>query len=364
MPFVTLTEVKVGLLVLLALVLLLVLTFSIGNFQDFFSHTVLVSITIPSVVGLDNFSPVTYSGVRIGTVTRIRYDESLERAVIEAKIDIDSPVSIDSKAHFTSAGLLSPLFVEISGGSKEKRLRDLLRTGVLDPQNIYLDAEPYLSFGEIFSVAGNIKGVLKKVEDLLDGVGGLPPEIAGFITEVSRETQHILRELDGTLVEGRPRVITTIDQMNGLIRSASEQAIPALENLRKGSASIPGLMGDTRQKLSAVLNKTAGLIDSVSPDLDTITDESLLLIQDLRQQVESLHTAVLQLTNHIDSMVVDNQEDIHRIVSHLERTSANLNEISNEIKKNPWRLFWKSEEKLPPGHVSPKWNPVLENPSK
>lgn len=360
MSLVTKSEVKVGAMVLLSLALLLALTLSIGNFREYFAKTLTIYITIPSVVGLDKFSPVTYSGVRIGTVTNIWYDEQLDKAIIEAKIGSDSPVSIDSKVRFTSAGLLSPLFVEISEGSKEKRLRDLLAKGEIERNKIYLEADPYLSFGEIFAVAGDVKGVLKQVETILSGISELPDDIAGFVSEASREIVMILSKTDRILEEGQPRIITALDRVNGLVAGASSEMIPTLRDIRQGAAGVPTFVTDTHKKLNKVMDNTAGLIDTVSPEIAQLSQEAVLLIQDLRNRVQTLQDSIVKMMGDVDGLVVDNREDIGRIVTHLERTAANLNEITNELKKNPWRIIWKTEEKLPPGRVSPQWNPIQD----
>ncbi len=117
MTAVSMSEVKVGLMVLLSIALIVALTMSLGNYREFFTDTATIHITIPSVVGLEPYAQVTYSGVRVGTVTDVRFDEDRNLAVIDAKIDLNSAVSIDSEVSFASAGLLSPLFIEISGGS-------------------------------------------------------------------------------------------------------------------------------------------------------------------------------------------------------------------------------------------------------
>lgn len=358
MAFVSQSEVKVGVLVLLSVALTLALTLSVGNFKEYFSNTILISITVPSVVGLENFSPVTYSGVRIGTVTRIRFDEILDKAVIEAKINYDSPVSIDSKVRFTSAGLLSPLFVEISEGSSNKRIRDLVLKGEIERDKIILEADPYLSFGEIFAVAGDAKTALKQLESILLGASGIPKDIAGFINAVSQDVKVILSEIDYLLEQGSPKVFRALDRVDGLITGASEQVIPGLRDIRKTTAYLPSFVTDTQRDLKRLMNKTGGLIDTVSPEVVKLSGEGVQLLQDLRKRVRELQSSVSVVLEDADSLIVDNREDINRIVAHLEQTAANLNEITNELKKNPWRIIWKTDEKQPPGRVSPQWNPI------
>lgn len=358
MSLVSLSEVKVGALVLLSVALLLVLTLSIGNFRDFFANNLTIYITVPSVNGLDNFSPVTYSGVRIGTVTKKWFDETLDKAVIEARIDYDSPVSIDSKVQFTSAGLLAPLYVDISAGSKEKRLRTLIQKGEIDRNKIYLDATPYVSFGEIFAVASDLKGVLKQVETILNGVGELPADLAGFVRNASQDITEILNEMNGLLTEGRPLAVSALDRMNGLVLSVSNETTPALRDIRKGAADIPSLVTDTHQKMTRVMDKANGMIETASPAIVQLSNEAIALIQNMQNQVQTLQSTASKMLNDADGLITGNREEIGRIMAHLERTASNLNEISNEIKKNPWRIFWKTNEKLPPGRVSPQWNPI------
>jgi len=360
MAVVTMSEMKVGIFVLLALGLFLVAIMSVGNFQEYFSQTVTIHITIPSIDGLEKYSPVTYSGVRIGTVKNYRWDDDRQTVVIDAQVEIDSSVSLDSKVRFTSASLLSPLFISISGGSKSKRIRELIKNGAINEQDIYLEAEPYLSIGEIFALAGDVKNVLQKVEGVLGEIDKPLLAISDFVDDASKNVNLIMHEIDGMISDGHPRINQLLDNSNNMITSASGEIIPTLRDIRNGARGVPRLVSNTQKKLHDVLDKTSGLIESVSPVLDEISDEAIVLIKNINKRIETIQSSIVRLTNDVDSVVVNNREDIDRIVAHLETTATNLNEISTELSKNPWRMIWKTEEKMTPNRVSPKWNPIMD----
>ncbi len=360
MALVSLSEMKVGVFVVLALVLFLVAILSVGNFQEYFSRTVTIHITIPSIDGLEKYSPVTYSGVRIGTVKDYQWDEERQTVVIDAQVDIDSSVSLDSKVNFTSASLLSPLFISISGGSKTKRIRDLIKNGAIDTKDIYLEAEPYLSIGAIFALAGDVKNVLQKVEGVLGEIDKPLMAISDFIDDASKNVNIIMHDVDGMISDGHPRINQLLDNSNNMITSASGEIIPTLQDIRKGAKGVAPLVSNTQKQLHDVLNKTSGLIESISPELDELSDEAIVLIKSINKRIETIQSSIVRLTNDVDSVVVNNREDIDRIVAHLETTAANLNEISTELSKNPWRMIWKTEEKMAPPRVSPKWNPIMD----
>lgn len=371
MAFVTYSELKIGLLVLLCFVLVMVMTIAVGDIDSVFRRKTILHIMIPSVVGLELYSQVTYSGVRIGKVNRIDYDEQLDRVVLSAQVDFNSPVATDSEVQITSAGLLSPPFVEIKGGSPEKRIKTLVESGQLDgSQPVQLTAKPYLALGEIISVVGNsveqiqgvagdLKGVLSKVERVLDTLHGPIEEIAGLVDHVSGEFVVTVAEVKDLIFELRPKIRDAIDQMNGLIQNASQGVIASLNNIKQGTERFPVLMADAQKGIGELLHNANGLIQSVSPEIKTIAGDIQTVLRDVRSRLEQIETSLTTFIHDIDHVVVDNRTDIDQLIANLKETSEHLNDLSQQLSKNPWRIVWKTESRQEPHRVSPDWDPFM-----
>lgn len=358
MAAVTLSEVKVGILVILAVLLVVVLTMSLGNFQTMFADSVTVNVRVPSVVGIELHAPVTYAGVRFGSVTKKRYDYENNTPVIELTLDYNSPVSMDSKVEFTSAGLLSPLFIEISGGSNEQRLSTLIDEGKLDPDNIYINGTPYTSIGEFFALASDVKIVLAKVNETLDGIQEPLSKASGIVDNLSGELKVIASEVRDLMKEARPRFRNVLDQSSELIVSASGEVVPALRNLRDASGDISPLVNNVGDKMNEALTQANQLIASISPDAAASVREMRLLMEGLQSRLGEIQNKASTLLDDVDQAIVENRAEIDSMLANLNQTSIHLNELSAQLNKDPWRVVWKSEGKQSPARVSPKWDPL------
>lgn len=353
------TEIKVGLIVLLSLVLLVTLTLAAGNFGDLFADKIRVEIAIPSVVGLEVYAPVTYSGVRIGRVMDIRYDGEANMAVIEAEIERDSPVALDSECRFTSAGLLSSLFIEISGGSPEKRLARLLRIGEIEEGNITLEAAPYLSVGELFALAGDVKTTLGKVEEVLDNLNGPIRSAGDLIQDVSGEIKTLLAGVRGLVDRGGGKIELALDNANGFVAAASAEAIPALANVRRTAERLPGAIGRAEEKIGRLLEDADGMIAAASPEIILLAATLRETAEDFRGQAARLEEKLSAALDGAGGLIEENRQDIRVMAGHLARTSRRLDDLMDQLARHPWRALWKTEESRRPPRVSPEWKPDL-----
>lgn len=114
----------------------------------------------------------------------------------------------------------------------------------------------------------------------------------------------------------------------------------------KAYVTALGLMGEKYIEMTAGSKGQAFL----KPD-STIVGEDPMRMEDMMDigkriadEVETTLGNIRKLTNHLDEMVVDNRTNIDGIVGNLERTTANFEEFSDDIKRNPWKLMSKAKE--------------------
>ncbi|RJP31088.1 MAG: MCE family protein [Candidatus Omnitrophota bacterium] len=370
MAVVSASEVKVGIMVVLAITLLVALTISVGDLQNLFSDAITIHIVTDKIAGLEPYAPVTFSGVRIGTVSDIRFDEELGKVVIDAAIDRNSPVATDSEIQFTAAGLLSPLYIDITGGSSDRKIKKLLKKGssisdatnqpILSAEAIYIPAKTYYSFGDVMAMSGRITAALDKVEANLDALYPTLHQLGGFIENVSREADVILKEIDQLAVAASPKFLSILNHANTMIQDASAQMIPALQNVRVGAERIPALISQTGNGVTGLIDKTGGLIDAVSPEVSHTAETLRATLLDVKERMAVIEKNLSTLLTDVDQLVVDNREELDHMIRFLEQTSANLNDLSGQLAKNPWRILWKTEERKIPLRESPEWKPFKE----
>ena len=120
-------EVKAGLFVFIALVLLAVMVFSISDFYTVQAqHTYPVRIRFNFVNGVAIGSPVRLSGVKVGEVRSVRVyrDEANQRTRVEigVRISKDAVLEEDSVAYINTLGFLGEKYVEITPGTPGARV--------------------------------------------------------------------------------------------------------------------------------------------------------------------------------------------------------------------------------------------------
>lgn len=69
-----------------------------------------------------------------------------------------------------------------------------------------------------------------------------------------------------------------------------------------------------------------------------ITDQINVLLTDIRSLTNDLRS----VAGNVDGILLDNRQNVHNIVLYLEGITKNFDEMSLELKKNPWKLLYKS----------------------
>ncbi|MCM8774871.1 MAG: MlaD family protein [Candidatus Omnitrophica bacterium] len=109
-------EVKSGILITVALVILFVLTFIVGNFAR--GPVSVYRVQFGYVCGLKKDAPVFYAGSDVGRVEKIEILRGPARPVlVTIRIPRDIPLRKDSQAVIDTLGLLGEKFVEVTPGT-------------------------------------------------------------------------------------------------------------------------------------------------------------------------------------------------------------------------------------------------------
>lgn len=100
-----------------------------------------------------------------------------------------------------------------------------------------------------------------------------------------------------------------------------------------------GLMGEKYIQISSLVGG-----DFIKPET-TVNGNDYTDFDALTKQVQDISSEVKKLTTTLNSAVDNNKESINQIVKNLETTSKNFEEFSEDIKKHPWKLLFKSKDK-------------------
>lgn len=119
-------EVKVGLFVFIAFVLLSVVVFSVSDFYTTQAqYTYLLRVRFKFVNGVEIGAPVRLSGVKVGEVRSVRVyrDEATQRSLAEVGVRIsrDALVEEDATIHVNTLGFLGERYIEMVPGTPGAR---------------------------------------------------------------------------------------------------------------------------------------------------------------------------------------------------------------------------------------------------
>ena len=120
-------EIKVGLFVFIAFVLLAVMVFSISDFYTSQAqYTYPLRVRFNFVNGIDSGAPVRVAGVKVGEVRSVGVyrDESTQKVQVElgVRLSRDAVLEEDSLAYINTLGLLGEKYLEIVPGTPGKRV--------------------------------------------------------------------------------------------------------------------------------------------------------------------------------------------------------------------------------------------------
>lgn len=119
------TDFWVGLFVLLGLVALAFLALRAGNLSSFsLAKTYEVSAKFDNVGGLKPRAPIKASGVVVGRVRAISFDNIDFKAVVSIDMDEQYQFPADTSASILTSGLLGEQYIGLTAGGDDKNLQN------------------------------------------------------------------------------------------------------------------------------------------------------------------------------------------------------------------------------------------------
>ena len=208
-----LTEIKVGIFVVVILLLFGIGVFVIGSHQKYFQRQYTLWASFSNIQGLIVGAPVHLAGLTVGRVNAIIFPEDPRDKTIKVELKIKKGVQKrireDSIASIQTMGLLGDKYVEISLGSPEKNiLQDGDRITSAHPFDLLAYASKLeeaidvintilIDVREISSQVRGGKGLLHAI--LYDPAGG---ELVKDLSSAAKSTNNIVKKVErgeGTL---------------------------------------------------------------------------------------------------------------------------------------------------------------------
>jgi phospholipid/cholesterol/gamma-HCH transport system substrate-binding protein len=331
------TEVRVGLLVLAAIVLLGGFVFVLGGVRLEGGRTIYVDFDNPGNVKPG--APVAVGGIRIGSVEEVEYrgnrldPETNTRALIRMRLSIQDDVADtiheDALFYVTALSVLGEQMIAVDPGTVE---RPVLPEGSvvrgIDPPR--LDLALALGYELLEAIVEVLRENREELKDLLGNLAG------------------IVRALHEILVDHRE----SIDRMVVNIERATEDAA-GLASSARGVVEGPEVrrivdnldrtLVQVARDIGPILEETRGAVTSANETLDAIGPEE-------RERIQGAIADAAELAERANSTVAEAQEIVHHVregqgtIGALvmdEEIYDDLQEMLRDLKHNPWKFFWR-----------------------
>lgn len=330
------SAVKVGLVLLFALVVIALGVFLIGDQNNLFKRKNDYYILFDSASGLKPGNPVQLNGVDVGTIKKVILPRDPVKEHIQVWISVDrsygdrirgpqTPMPAgkagetpQSKARIKTLGLLGDKYIEISSGGTEYP--------VIPSDGQIPAAEPT-----------NVDALVASGEDVMDNVVEISHSLSNILNRLERG-EGLLGELTTDSASGR--------QIKASLLGAADSLQRVANKIETGQGPLPRLINDRRMadKLASSLDRLESLLDQAQngpglvpgllndPAAKAKFDDTLT---NLNQVARDLHgfTADLDKSEGLLPRLVNDEEygrqitgKVQSIVEHLDDVSVKLSE--------------------------------------
>ncbi len=294
---------RVGLLVIAALILVGVTILLVGNRRQMFIRHTRYRTSFVNVTGLERGSPVKLNGVTVGFIEDIELPSDPKQPRIEVRFTLDTRyidrVRTDSRVSIKSIGLLGDKYLQITSGSPSAER--ILEGGIV-PGHDPTELSQFVATGgdllqNLISISVSLKTILARVEageGLLGELTHTPesgPRLSESLTETVSTLGSILARIDrgegllGRMVSEDSGSGEIIDQLRDSSRALHRITLQVANDFERHDTAYAALVRDpdgARRLTEAIdaLQNAAGAIAEVAHQLATGEGTLPRLMQD------------------------------------------------------------------------------------
>lgn len=332
-------EFKVGLLIVVAAVILAGFVIVLGNFAFGAGYTLYVDFDFSG--NLKPGAPVKVSGIKVGRVDEVRFlggavDQASGRRVqvrVEAWLEerVEESIRQDAEFYINTAGVLGEQYLEIvPGGDYEHP--------PIAPDSVLVGHSP-----------PRTDLIASRLYEVLEGVASVLRDDRELIRDLLRNGASAVREVDTLLRENREPLRELIVSTGRLAGSAST----TLDKLNQGLGD-PRIIGKAVRDADALLVTANQSLTEITPPARVLIEDATRvtgLLTDERMEralgaVDRAAEAATKAGGLIDRGIalIDHVRAGKGTAGALlirDEIYADLREMIRDLKRNPWKFFWK-----------------------
>jgi len=284
------TELKVGMAVLLACVIL-IFGFIWVKGISFNQSRYRYSVIFPNVGSLEVGDPVSVSGVPKGKVEKIKLYQG--DVLVSLNLTTDVVLKKDAKFTIMNIGLMGERFVAVMTGYSDTLL-DLSR-----PTHGYYDV----------------------------GISEVMGRMGEMIAEIRRLTGHLVTVIGSQ--SSQDALIQTIDNLRAITQKIDtlldrnkDKFNQTMDDLSSASVNLKKMVSDNKDKLQSTVNNfssTSERLNNITTSLDSVS----IFLKSLSSKIESGEGTIGQLFNDTT------------LFEQIKKTTQNVDSLILDIKRHP-----------------------------
>ncbi len=332
-------EFKVGFLIITAAVILIGFVFVLGNFS--LSPGFNVQVDYRFTGNLQAGAPVKVAGIKVGKVSAVEFRGGKLDPATNRRVQVRTTLWIEDRAReslrkdaeffINTAGVLGEQYVEIVPGEDWEH--------------------PPLAAGAIVQGVDPPRTdlVLSRLYEVLDSVSGVLRDDRDVIRDLLKNGAGTVAEVNQLLRDNRTQIATLLDSTGTL----AGKAATTLDKVNQGLGD-PRVIQDTLRNADALMVTTRGAVNTLTPPAAALLGDASRVTAIVTEQRVDKALAVADraadaagkaggLVDNVNGMVTDLRAGKGTAGAFLVREDiyADVRELLRDLKRNPWKLFWK-----------------------
>jgi ABC-type transporter Mla subunit MlaD len=315
-----------------------------------------VSFYVPESAGsthLELGNAVQIGGKVVGKVARIDFDPSNGWTYYVAEIE-DKQVSIhsDGKATFEVA-IIGPTIINvIDRGTASASPPDHKHPILLEPGGGITGSLAYVAnmlHDEMDKTRPD--SVFHKLDAIMTGLVGTAADVQVIAKNIKDQTDV---KQAGSVLAKIDEAVQNVKVLTASIRSQVDPAVAdsLMAKVRHSADNIDAATGDFHEITANAKPKIAQTVEAISQAAAEIHQYSQKDAAELFAQLRQMSTQLVKasgdlavVTDQAKNIVLLNRDNIDQLLSNMTLVSDNFKATAEDVRRNPWKLFHKPDEK-------------------
>jgi phospholipid/cholesterol/gamma-HCH transport system substrate-binding protein len=268
-------------------------------------------------------SPVRYHGLLVGRVTDLAIDgEDDSRVRVTISVRRDTPVTTDTIAKITRAGLLGEEYIDLRSRSADPGTPDAMA-----PRGERVAPGGEIAPGE----AMDIWAALERAERAIGRVDSILADFQQEARVAIATVNRILGRAEGVIsdeeVASLKRAVADVADTAARVRSIVESNRGRIDGIVADASSATSSLSDVSARVDASLERLLPQVEDFTAELRTTA-----------QKLQSVATTADGALAAVDV------RQLNDMIENLEISSRNIAEFTREIKERPFRLIRKDPQ--------------------